>query len=77
MLGFKEGVERSHRADMVSREVGHMGKAVRNKPNQLLTVLKLQIRFLGFIMSKNQEGLPYESSNRKKISKPCQHSWVF
>ena len=40
MLGFKEGVERSHRADMVSREVGHMGKLVRNKPNQLLTVLK-------------------------------------
>ena len=35
----KEGVERSHRPDMVKRELGLLGRAVRYKSNKLLRAL--------------------------------------
>ena len=35
----KEGVERSHRPDMMCREVCCMHRAVKNKPNQLMRAL--------------------------------------
>jgi hypothetical protein len=36
------GAVRSHRLDVVSREVSHLGRAVRNKSNQLLRALAIE-----------------------------------
>ena len=39
----KKNVERIHRPDIVRKEVGCSGRAVRNKPNQLLRALTVKI----------------------------------
>ena len=36
---IKEAVERSHRPNVVSWEVGHLGRVARNKPNPLRVLL--------------------------------------
>ena len=41
----KEAVERSHRPNVVSWEVGHLDRVVRNKPNPLLQVGKERTKF--------------------------------
>ena len=36
-LLVKEGIERSHRPDVLHRKASHFGRCVRNKPYQLLS----------------------------------------
>ena len=49
----KEGIERTHSPDVVLREAGFVGRAIRNKPNHELTC-----QWLCFRLSWDFLGLP-------------------
>ena len=66
----KEGVERSHRPDVVSKGVGCLGRVFSNKPNQLKKgkeranlVYRLQAQSNGWSLTPLYTRLGAESAN--------------